>query len=184
MIWEYEYRECAHDVETPLVGTSRDCGDTLLEILITLVVVSLTVVAALFAFSESIGGSATHRTLVTDDVVLRTVAESVYAQVEKQTDPTMYSPCAVYYGTGSGSGLFGVTPTGSATLSAQFGTPTGFLASVTVTGYFYLKGSYGWQPAPLDCSASNPVPEQLQVTVMTPQGSELQTTVVVNGPSS
>ena len=144
-------------------------GDTLLEVLITLIILSITVSAVLIAFSESIGGSATHRTLVANDVALRTVAESVYAEVAKQNNP-LYNPCATYYG--------------SLSPSAQFGTPTGYQSSVTVVGYFYeLSNIYGWQSTPLDCLT--PVPEQLLITLITPKGVQLDTTIVVDGqPSS
>lgn len=141
-------------------------GDTLIEVLITLIVMSITVVAALFAFSGSIAGSATHRNLVTNDVALRTVAQSVYAEVQQQANP-IYSTCATSYGT--------------AQPSQQFNAPSGFTVTVAVADYYYVtNGSYGWQTAgPSDCTT--PVPQELLIELTPAQGSSLSTTIVVNG---
>ncbi len=153
-----------------------DRGDTLIEVLMTILVVAITGVALLFSFSGSIAGSASHRNLVAQDVALRTVAQSVYAQVVQLQNPP-YNPCATYYGT--------------ATPSSQFNAPTGYKASVSVAGYYFNSGvNIGWQPFPLppstDCKTpdTTPVAQQLTVALTPPTGPTLQTTIVVNGFSA
>lgn len=158
-----------------LRGNHDDRGDTLIEVLITLIVMSITAVSVLFAFSGSIAGSSTHRNLVTNDVALRTVAQSVYADVQQQATP-LYNPCATYYG--------------SSGPSAQFNAPPNFLVAVSVTGYYYeSSNTYGWQASlPPKCQPVTPpvppVPQQLLITLTPPQGSKLFTTIVVNGSSA
>ena len=141
-----------------------DRGDTLIEVLMTILVVAITGVALLFSFSGSIAGSASHRNLVAQDVALRTVAQSVYAQVAQQQNP-LYNPCATYYGT--------------ATASTQFNAPTGYKALVSVAGYYLSNGYSTSPPSSPDCTT--PVPQQLTVALTPPTGPTLQTTIVVNG---
>ena len=139
-----------------------DRGDTLIEVLMTILVVAITAVSLLFAFSGSIAGSASHRNLVAQDVALRTVAQNVYAQVAQQQNP-IYQPCATLYG--------------SASPSSQFNAPSGYTASVAVSGYYYYNQ---WNVAsPPDCTT--PVPQQLLVTVAPSSGPSSQTTIVVSG---
>ena len=157
-------RRSRHDVRRD------ERGDTLIEVLITLIVMSITAASVLFAFSGSIAGSATHRNLVTNDVALRTVAQSVYAEVQQQANP-IYTTCATYYGTQQAS--------------QQFNAPSGFTTAVTKVSYYYAppKGTYGWQStAPSDCTT--PVPQELTIVLNPSQGSQLSTTIVVNGSSS
>lgn len=150
-------------------------GDTLVEVLITVMVVSITSVALLMGFSTSISGSAAHRTLVSNDVVLRTVSQGVYAQVEQQVSP-LYQPCAQVY-----------LPSGS----TQFNAPSGYSVSVDVALYWVVSSSLpsgGWVTfanLPSTWCTSSPVPatpQQLLITVSTPNHRTLTTTIVVNQP--
>lgn len=153
-------------------------GDTLIEVLITLIVMSITAVSVLFAFSGSIAGSATDRNLVTNDVALRTVAQSVYAEVEQQANPIFWTCAASYSASGPST-----NPTPQS--SQQFNAPTGFTTVVTVTGYYYAppNGTLGWQStAPLDCTT--PVPQQLLIVLTPLRGSKVTTTIVVDGSSA
>lgn len=144
-------------------------GDTLLEVLITVLVVSITSIALLLGFSTSISGSAAHRALASNDVAMRTVSQSVYAQVEAQSGANVYDPCAAYYG--------------SSTPSSEFNTPTGYLALVTVTSYWYQDQ---WNTtAPSSCPSSPPtvaIPQQLLISLQTPNSRTLTTTIVVTQP--
>ena len=151
-----------------------DRGDTLVEVLITILVVSITSVALLMGFSTSISGSAAHRTLVANDVVLRTVSQGVYAQVEQQVNP-LYDACATVYGTSNAS--------------TQFNAPSGYSVLVTVLQYWVVASSQplgqwvstlpsGW------CSQTlvPATPQRLQITVTTPNQRTLTTEIVVNQP--
>ena len=147
-------------LRTPIRRDDR--GDTLIEVLMTILVVAITAVSLLLAFSGSIAGSASHRSLVAQDVALRTVAQDVYAQVAQQQDP-LYQPCATYYG--------------SASPSSQFNAPSGYTSTVAVSGYYYNNQ---WNAtSPSDCTT--PVPQQLLVTVTPTSGPSSQTTIVVSG---
>lgn len=151
-----------------------DCGDTLVEILITVMVVSITSIALLMGFSTSISGSAAHRTLVSNDVVLRTVSQGVYAQVEQQVDP-LYQACATAYGT--------------PTASTQFSAPLGYQVMVSVVQYWVSstnQASGQWVSSlPSGWCSQTPIPatpQRLQITVTTPNQRTLSTDIVVNEP--
>lgn len=73
-----------------IAGRPED-GDTLIEILLTLIVLSLAIVALITAFSTSISASAENRNLAVTDTVMRSVSESVYAQF--QQSPSPFAPC-------------------------------------------------------------------------------------------
>lgn len=160
-------KNCIMHAATRPVSSER--GDTLLEVLMTVLVVGITSVALLVGFSTSISGSAAHRALATNDVAMRTVSQAVYAQVEGPSGPNMYDPCTTQYG--------------SPTPSSEFNAPTGYLVSVEVTAYWY---SNGWQGSPPSgCPSSPPakaVPQQVLVTLSTPNNRTLTTTIVVNQP--
>lgn len=151
----------------------RDRGDTLIEVLITVLVVSITGVALLLAFSGAITGSTTHRNITSADVALRTVAENVYSQVQLQQSPgnaPLYNACATTYSSPS-----------------NWNAPTGYSATVNVS-WWYDKG---WQSAPpSSCASSSSIPQQLTVSLQTPiisasakvaSSLPLTTTLVVSG---
>ena len=80
-------------------GATRDeRGDTLVELLMTLVVLGLAGVALVAAFSTSILASGEHRQLANVDAVMRSAAESATAQLQQQPAP-LYKSCAdaTYY---------------------------------------------------------------------------------------
>ncbi len=70
-----------------------ETGDTLIEVLLAIVILGLASVAILLAFSTSISGSAEHRSLSTQDTVLRTAAEGVTSDFQQQSG-SPYSSCA------------------------------------------------------------------------------------------
>jgi type II secretory pathway pseudopilin PulG len=61
-----------------------EAGDTLIEVLLSLVVLGLTSVALLIAFSTSIAASAEHRKLATYDTVLATASQEAIAEIQSQ----------------------------------------------------------------------------------------------------
>jgi type II secretory pathway pseudopilin PulG len=68
-------------------------GDTLIEVLLALVIISLAVVALLGALMTSLASSAEHRSLSDIDTVLKGYAENAKFNIELQQSPS-YAPCA------------------------------------------------------------------------------------------
>jgi len=79
-------------------ATGDERGDTLVELLMTLVVLGLAGVALVAAFGTSILASGEHRQLANVDAVMRSTAESATALLQQQPDPK-YLTCgdATYY---------------------------------------------------------------------------------------
>jgi type II secretory pathway pseudopilin PulG len=75
----------------------REAGDTLVEVLISLVVLSLAVVALLGGLLSSTSASATHRNIANLDSILQSLAESARYQVQTQpedgTEGPLFQPC-------------------------------------------------------------------------------------------
>lgn len=125
-----------------------EAGDTLIEVLMTLVVASLCVVAFLVAFSTSISASAEHRTMVSMDTVMRSVSEQTVSQIQLQANP-LFTPCA--------------TP---ATYNGlNFGVPTGY--STTITSVQYWNGT----SFSSTCTAGSTSPQLIDLTVTGPLGT-------------
>ena len=70
-----------------------EAGDTLVEILLALVVISLGVVSLIAAFATSISASANHRSLATLDTLLKSYAETATFQIQQSSNP-MFATCA------------------------------------------------------------------------------------------
>lgn len=73
--------------------TSSDAGETLVELLITLVVVGIAVAAIIGALLTSIAGSAEHRYLANDDSLVKSGLEAVVQQVQNASSP-QYLDCS------------------------------------------------------------------------------------------
>ncbi len=91
-----------HRLEAVLRRLTRaergESGDTLIEILIAIVIISLSVVALLGTLTEAVTSSAEHRTLSTLDTVLKSFAEAVKYDVQYQPVATsIYTECATNY---------------------------------------------------------------------------------------
>lgn len=138
-------------------------GDTLIEVLITLIILSVSGLALLAAFSTTITGSAQHRSLAANDVVLRTVAESAFSEIQQQQSPE-YQPCAA-------------TSTYSST--NNYGAPSGY--TVTILSLQYPASGGGWTAtAPANCATTYP-PQLVTVQVRAANGTTDQTSFVVDG---
>ena len=126
-------------------------GDTLLEILFALLILSVATVALLIAFATSISASATHRSAATLDTVVRSASQQAISQIEQQTSPT-YQSCALlsYYATGGAGAPTFTVPTG----------PTGYL--VSVTGIQYWNGTT-FTASRAGCVAN--APEWITITI-------------------
>ncbi len=139
-----------------------DRGDTLIEVLITLIILSVSGLALLAAFSTTITGSAQHRSLAANDVVLRTVAESAFSAIQQQQSPE-YQPCAT-------------TATYSST--NNYGAPSTYTVTIESVQY---PSSGGWSMTmPSDCATSAP-PQLITVQVRAANGTTDQTSFVVDG---
>lgn len=128
-----------------------EAGDTLIEILLTLIVLSLASVAVITAFTTTIGASGEHRSLATFNTVLRSATETAISQIQGNGAVT-FNPCATtaYYQTGPGAVNFAnVAPAGS-NYSAQ------------ITGVSYWNGTVF---SPSGCVAANNAPQQITITV-------------------
>ncbi len=125
-----------------------EAGDTLIEVLMTLVVASLCAVAFLVAFSTSISASAEHRTMASMDTVLRSVSEQAISQIQLQANP-LFTPCA--------------TPTTYNGLN--FGVPTGY--STILTSVMYWNGT----SFSSTCTAGSTSPQLIDLTVTGPLGT-------------
>jgi hypothetical protein len=93
--------------ERNVTNVTNDAGDTLIEVLIALVVISLTAAALLGAFTTSISASADYKNLANLDSVLKSFVEQATYQLEQQPQPPTISPqfvpCATVNPDGSGS---------------------------------------------------------------------------------
>ncbi len=136
-----------------------ETGDTLVEVLATLVIASLCVVAFLTAFSTSISASAEHRTLVSLDTVVRSVSERATSQIQQQANP-MFLPCA--------------TP--SSYSGVNLGAPSGYSASITSVQY-WNGNSFG-----SSCAAGSAAPQLISITVTGPVGTSSSISFAVDDP--
>jgi type II secretory pathway pseudopilin PulG len=132
----------------------REAGDTLLEVLFALVILSIASVALLVAFATSISASAVHRSAATFDTVIRSAAQQAEAQIQTQTNP-LYESCAPlsYYQTAQSSG--GGAP--------SFDLPTGYTAQVTQVQYWNGTTFVSSSTAP-PCVANSPEWITLQIS--------------------
>lgn len=125
-------------------GTDR--GDTLVEVLIAVVIIAVTVFAIGGAFVTIVAASGTHRTLATEETVLRAIAEDVVKPPNATTDP--YLPCASEYAVPAGI------------------TPNGFTTTITLVGYWNglvdSNNKPEFQTSLSSCSASPPTDDGLQ----------------------
>lgn len=135
-------------------------GDTLIEVLLTLVIISLCVIAFLVAFTTSITASAKHRTFVSLDTVLRTVSENAQSQIELQVNPLFVS-CA--------------TP--SSYQNVNFGTPTGYNAQISSVSY-WSGSSFVTQ-----CTSGSTGPQLIDILVTNSLGISSSISIVVDDPA-
>jgi hypothetical protein len=136
-------------------------GDTLVEVLLALIVLSLTVVALLAAFATAVTASAEHRNLAVGDTWLRTVSESVISSFQQGTS-TIDKCASVSSGnyTTELAGPLAVPPS------------SGYSATVSSVAYFNLQS---FDPA---ATCVDGFPQQLTITVAGHSGSWSEDVVV------
>lgn len=145
-------------------GEARtDDGDTLIEILITLVIIGTAAVALLNAFATTIRSSGEYRSLVKNATVLTSVEETTISQIERQFSP-LYVTCA---------------NSADYQNSVVFHLPSGYTVNFNSVTYWGQKssGAYGFSSTN-NCS-SNP-PQLIGLTVVPPNGSPLSDYFVVS----
>ena len=78
----------------------NESGDTMVEVLLALVIMGLTIASALAAFATTLSATTEHRTLATNDTVLRSFVETATYDLRLQPMPA-FVPCATtsYYQT-------------------------------------------------------------------------------------
>ena len=147
-----------------------DSGDTLIEVLMSLVIMSITVVALLGAFSTALSASAVHRNLAVTDTVLRSVSESVYSAFQ-QTNPAIFASCptatASYYSSALASAL-----------EAPYPYTTTYSASITAVMYW---GGSDFNLTPSTCTSGTAAPQQLTLVVTGPNGASESLDFVIAG---
>jgi type II secretory pathway pseudopilin PulG len=124
-----------------------EAGDTLLEILVALVIISISVVALLGVLTTSITSSTEYRSLTTTDTVLKSFADALKYDVELSSTP-IYNNCATSYqvvseypsvaNVGSGVTVFGTGFSGATTSNVSVilsqPSPTSFVP-LTITTF-------------------------------------------------
>ena len=124
-------------------------GDTLVEVLMTLIVLSICALALIIAFSTSLSASITHRSLAANDVVLRSAAETALSLIQQQSNPA-YVSCA--------------SPSDYNKLI--FGTPSNYTVSIAVTYWNATNSSFDPGVTQTECNSSSVnEPELITLTV-------------------
>jgi type II secretory pathway pseudopilin PulG len=145
-----------------LRNRQSEAGDTLIEILITVAVLGGCAVALIITFGTAISASADHRSLVSNATVLRNVEQAAYYQLALQPTP-LFTACA----------------TTTSYSSINYGTPTGYTASMPASpGVEYWNAttnSFG-----SSCPAAN-APQLITINLTNPNGSNATTQFVVDG---
>ena len=150
-------------------------GDTLIEVLIALLILSITVVALISAFSTSIAASAQYRNIAVTDSIVRTLSEEVIAQFQQGTS---YIACPNGTPSNYTNGF-----DGSAPLSLDLVVPAPYTFagySAAITGVGYWTGS-NFDATSSTCTTGSTVPEELTVTITGPSGSSETLTFIVEG---
>ncbi len=141
-------------------------GDTLIEVLLSLVILGLGALAMMVAFGTSLTASGQHRNLTTAETLAKNVANHVASAVQTLSTnftcaPPMVAPYTAYQALTSGVNL-----------------PTHY--SATVTNVQYWRGSTSSWGA--TCRAN--APQLIDLAVTSPSGASNTASVVVDNPSA
>jgi type II secretory pathway pseudopilin PulG len=149
-------------------------GDTLIEILVTLTVLSLAVVALIITFATGISASVDHKNLAANDVVLRQVEEQAFYVVQQQSSP-LYTTCASVAG-GQYATLNYPDMVNGINESIYNNLPN--LDTVTVNPIQYWDTAVS--PATFDGTCAADSPQLISLTLNVPNASSATTTFVVD----
>jgi type II secretory pathway pseudopilin PulG len=153
-------------------GVRSDAGDTLVEILVTLAVIGITVVAILSAFATSISATAEHRDIAAGDTVLRTFAEYATYNIQQKSSP-FFTTCAA---TGAYDSNV-VTPFNAYLAGLHTTDPQN--RQYTYTIKIYNINNLGTCPA-----TSSIPPQEIEVSATPPSGATDYLTFMVVSPGS
>src|SRR6185312_17274429 len=128
-----------------------EVGDTLVEILIALAVMGITAVALLTAFATSISASAVHRSLTTEDTVLKSYVETAVYQIQQQPQP-LFKQCAIAdtYNTGPNAVVY-TPPASDSAFSVKISSVSYWTGTTFVTGQ-------------ANCDPTSTAPQQIVAT--------------------
>ena len=115
----------------------------------TLIVLSIAVLALIIAFSTSLSASVDHRSLAANDVVLRSATESAISLIQQKANPA-YVSCG--------------TPSSPNYASLNFGTPSGYTAAITAVTYWNYQTSQ-FDPSVTQDNCTPNAPELITLTV-------------------
>jgi Tfp pilus assembly protein PilV len=150
-----------------------ESGDTLIEVLLTMMVVGTAATALIMAFSTAIAASAEHRNLASTDTVLRSVSENVIALFNGAT--SVFASCATPtpIPNGPNNGY-----NNNSAVQAQLETATNpFNYTASITDVQYWSGA-GFSPS---CPPGSTAPQQITLTVNGPQDAFGSVQFVVSG---
>ncbi len=138
-------------------------GDTLLEVLMTLVVLSIAVLALITAFATGVSASADHRSLATNDVVLRQAEEAAFYQIQQQPTP-FYKSCA--------------QPSDYAAVA--YGVPSGYIVTMNSIEYWdTVVSPAGFDGNLTNCAVDPNSPQLISLTVKQVANGSIDTTTFV-----
>lgn len=136
-----------------------ETGDTLIELLFAIVIISVAFSALLGGIITSITGSTEHRGLAVDDVILKSIAESAKEQIEVAKTVTFSPACGASY-------------------TVSYSEPPNDVGSYAITGYSVGAGTVTLTPQYWNGSNrfnSSSCPSEVQlltVSVAGPQGAQ------------
>jgi Tfp pilus assembly protein PilV len=156
-------RQAGTDEQSGFPRSERsEAGDTLIEVLIALVIITLTAASLLSAFTTAISASAQHRNFATLDSVLKSFVEEVQYQLGQQTStsPTFDVNCAQTL----------TAPYNTLTLTQ--GTNPVYTASLTGIQYWQSNNTWG-----NTCLTATPPQQQLLTATAVNQRTNQQDSV-------
>jgi type II secretory pathway pseudopilin PulG len=152
----------------PPAGGYEEAGDTLIEVLLALVVISLTAVALLTAFGTSISASAEHKDEATLDSVLKSFVEQATYQLGRQTATSPnFVACA--------------TPSTYSNLTIPTVTTAQGTYTASITAVEYWQSNNTWD-SPCSTTATPSQQELLTATATSTTGASQRVQFVVSDP--
>ncbi len=145
-------------------GRKEDRGDTLIEVLLSLVILGLAALAMIVAFGTSLTASGQHRSLTTAETYAKTVANHVVSSVQAVGSNFLCTspPTALTY----------------TSLTSAVTLPAGYSATVTGLQYWNAKTS-SWGAT---CVAN--APQLITLSVTSPSGASNSVSEVVDNPAA
>ena len=150
----------------PLRLRRGDAGDTLIELLFAIVILSLSVTALLGALTTAIAASGEHQSLAREDALLRSYAQTAASQIEFQTSSsTPFTECA--------------QPSDYPVIVSNI--PTGYTVSINLITYW--NGTSFQDTNKTGCSSQDMTGVQLVTLSATGPGARQTLSFVVRNPA-